>query len=79
MITEKLNHLAMLEIEKAEKLSSIGQNDEAILLMENIDHFSQEAKIKYPILKQKIHSGSRKSAEVWILQEVIRKVESSSC
>jgi len=53
MITEKLNHLAMLEIEKAEKLSSIGQNDEAILLMENIDHFSQEAKNKIPYFEAK--------------------------
>ncbi|MFQ6677637.1 MAG: hypothetical protein ACE5D0_04880 [Fidelibacterota bacterium] len=53
MINEKLNHLAILEIEKAEKLSSIGKNVEAIRLMENIAHFSQEAKNKIPYFEAK--------------------------
>ena len=48
MIQEKLNHLAILEIERAEKLSSKGRIDEAIRLMEKIAHFSPEAKLKIP-------------------------------
>jgi len=49
MIQEKLDHLAILEIERAELLSSKGENVEAIRLMESIARFSPEAKLKIPI------------------------------
>ena len=51
MIQEKLDHLAILEIERAELLLSKGRIDEAIRLMEKIAHFSPEAKLKIPLFE----------------------------
>lgn len=51
MIQEKLDHLAILEIERAELLLSKGRIDEAIGLMKKIAHFSPEAKLKIPFFE----------------------------
>jgi tetratricopeptide (TPR) repeat protein len=48
LIQGKLDHIAILQIEKAELLSSQGKVEQAIKLMENIAHFSKEARDKIP-------------------------------
>ena len=48
LIQGKLDHIAILEIEKAELLASQGKADQAIKLMENIAHFSKAAGEKIP-------------------------------
>jgi tetratricopeptide (TPR) repeat protein len=51
LIQGKLDHIAILQIEKAELLSSQGKAEQAIKLMENIAHFSKEARDKKPYFK----------------------------
>ncbi len=51
LIQQKLDHIAILEIEKAELLASQGKADEAIKLMEAIRIFSKEAAQKIPIFE----------------------------
>ena len=51
LIHGKLDHIAILQIEKAELLSSQGKAEQAIKLMENIAHFSKEARDKIPYFK----------------------------
>ena len=61
LIQGKLDHIAILEIEKAELLASQGKADQAIKLMENIDHFSKEARDKIPYFeaRQLIQQGEK--------------------
>jgi hypothetical protein len=51
LIQEKLDHIAILEIEKAELLASQGKSEEAIKLMKAIRGFSKEAAQKIPIFE----------------------------
>jgi len=51
LIQDKLDHIAILEIEKADLLSSQGRAEEAVVLMEKIMHFSSNARDKIPTYK----------------------------
>jgi tetratricopeptide (TPR) repeat protein len=51
LIQDKLEHIAILEIEKADLLSAQGSADEAVAMMEKIKHFSTAARDKIPIYK----------------------------
>ncbi|MBC8322544.1 MAG: hypothetical protein H8E70_03125 [Candidatus Marinimicrobia bacterium] len=51
LIQDKLDHIAILEIEKADLLSAQGRADEAVAMMEKIKHFSTAAREKIPLYK----------------------------
>lgn len=53
LIQGKLDHIAILEIEKAELFAAQGKADHAIKLMENIAHFSKKAREKIPFFEAK--------------------------